>query len=58
MDVGLEDVGWTEEVMDEVERLMPGLVAAGYAAVDEEANTRWFTKKGVARFDEIESAKD
>jgi hypothetical protein len=51
--LGMDDAGWTEEVMDEAERLLPTLVAAGYAARDDEANTWWFTKKGVARHNEI-----
>jgi hypothetical protein len=53
-DLGMDDAGWTEEVMDEAEQLLPILVAAGYAAVDDERNTWRFTKEGVARFDEIE----
>jgi hypothetical protein len=35
----MDDAGWTDEVMDEAERLVPTLVAAGYAARDDEANT-------------------
>jgi hypothetical protein len=31
-DLGMGDAGWTEEVMDEAELLLPTLVAAGYAA--------------------------
>jgi hypothetical protein len=54
-DLGMDDAGWTEEVMDEAELLLPTLVAAGYAARDEESNTWWFTKAGVARYDEIET---
>jgi hypothetical protein len=50
-DLGMGDAGWTDEVMDEAELLLPAFVAAGYAARD--ANTWWFTKKGVARHDEI-----
>jgi hypothetical protein len=50
-DLGMGDAGWTEEVMDEAELLLPTLVAAGCAA--RGANTWWFTKEGVARHDEI-----
>ena len=39
--------------MDEAELLLPTLIASGYAARDDEANTWWFTKKGVARHKEI-----
>jgi hypothetical protein len=35
------------------EVLLPTLVAAGYAVRDDDANTWRFTKKGVARYDEI-----
>jgi hypothetical protein len=52
-DLGMDDAGWTEEVMDEAELLLPTLVTAGYAARDDEANTWWFTQKGVARHNEI-----
>jgi hypothetical protein len=38
-DLGMDDPGWTEEVMDEAELLLPTLVAAGYAARDDESNT-------------------
>jgi hypothetical protein len=44
---------WTDEVMDKAEELLPTLIAAGYAARDDEANTWWSTKKGVARANEI-----
>ena len=50
-DLGRDEAGWTEEVMDEAELLLPTLVSAGYAARD--ANTWWFTKEGVARQREI-----
>ena len=51
--VGMDDAGWTNEVMDKAERLLPTLVAAGYVAMDDESNTWWFTKKGVARADQL-----
>jgi len=49
-----EGEGWSDEVMDEAERLLPTLVAAGYAAVDDEAHTWWFTPDGVNRRAELE----
>jgi hypothetical protein len=52
-ELGMDDAGWTEEVMDEAELLLPTLASVGYAARDDESNTWWFTKKGVARYDEI-----
>ena len=51
--LGMDDAGWTDEVMDEAEALLPTLVAAGYVAVDEESATWWFTKKGIARVDKV-----
>ena len=51
--LGMDDAGWTDEVMDTAKELMPTLLEAGYVAVDDEAGTWWFTKKGVARADEI-----
>jgi hypothetical protein len=35
--------------MTEAEELLPALLEAGYAAVDDEAGTWWFTPEGVAR---------
>ena len=49
----MDDAGWTDEVMDKAEELLPTLVEAGYVAVDDNAHTWRFTKKGVARADEI-----
>jgi hypothetical protein len=37
--LGTDDAGWTDEVMDEAERLIPTLVAAGYVATDEAGGT-------------------
>jgi hypothetical protein len=51
--LGMDDAGCTDEVMEKAEALTPTLVEAGYVAVDDEAGTWWFTKKGVARVDEI-----
>lgn len=51
--LGMDDAGWTDEVMEKAEQLLPTLIAAGYVAVDDEAGTWWFTKNGVARAEEI-----
>ncbi len=51
--LGMDDAGWTDEVMDKAEELTPTLLEAGYVAVDDETGTWWFTKKGVARVDEL-----
>lgn len=55
--LGMDDAGWTEEVMQEADKLLPTLVAAGYAAMDNETSTSYtwrFTEKGVSRAQEIE----
>ena len=57
-DLGMDNAGRTEEVVDEADRLLPTLVAAGYAAVDDEASPWWFTDKGVAPTREIEQKTD
>jgi hypothetical protein len=54
--LGMDDAGWTEEVMDKAELLLPTLVAAGYATKDDD--TWRFTEKGVTRYDEIEATRD
>jgi hypothetical protein len=51
-DLGMEG-GWTDEVMEEAERLLPTLIAAGYARRD--GYTWAFTPEGVARMAEIEA---
>jgi hypothetical protein len=48
----------TDEVDDELERLLPGLVAAGYAATDDESDSWRFTPTGVARAKELVSEDD
>jgi hypothetical protein len=56
-DLGMDEAGWTDEVMAEAEKLLPNLLAAGYAAVDDRTGTSYtwrFTDKGVARMNEIE----
>jgi hypothetical protein len=61
-DLGMDDEGWTDEVMAEAERLLPTLLAAGYAAVDDDrvsTNYTWrFTSAGVARIRELRPDED
>jgi len=52
--LGLDEGGWTDGVMDEAERLLPALLAAGYAEVD--GNTWSFSAAGVARAEALERA--
>ena len=52
--LGMGDVGWSDAVMDEAERLLPPLVNAGDVSIDEEADTLQFTPEGVARAEELE----
>lgn len=52
--LGMDDAGWTDAVMDEAEELLPTLLEAGYAATDDEAGTWRFTAEGVARAKELE----
>jgi hypothetical protein len=59
-DLGMDEPGWTEEVIKEADRLLPTLVAAGYAVVDDEtsASYTWrFTEKGIARADRIQKER-
>jgi len=51
--LGMDDDGWSDAVMEAAERLLPILVEAGYAAVDDAADTWWFTDAGVARAEEL-----
>lgn len=39
------DTGWTDAVIDEAERLLPTLIAAGYADADEKRGRWRFTPK-------------
>jgi hypothetical protein len=55
-DLGMDDAGWTDEVMAEAEQLLPTLVAAGYASMDNE--TWRFTSAGVARAHELRPNDD
>src|SRR6476619_5218465 len=57
--LGMDEAGWTDEVLEEADKLLPTLVAAGYAAVDDETSTSYtwrFTDEGVARIREIEKS--
>jgi len=48
--ISIED--YTDDVFAEIERLLPTLIAAGYAEADDD---RWsFTPKGVARAEALE----
>ena len=55
-ELGMDEDGWTDAVMDEAERLLPILFAAGYAATDDKEWTWWFTDEGVARAHELEAS--
>ena len=52
-ELGMDDAGWTDEVMSRAEELLPTLLAAGYVAVDGE--TWSFTSDGVPRAEELEA---
>jgi hypothetical protein len=53
--LGEGEEGWSDDVMEAAEHLLPILVAAGYA---ETKNATWnFTPKGVARAMELERGK-
>jgi hypothetical protein len=56
--LGMDDAGWSDAVMDETEQLIPTLVGAGCVATNDEAQTWWFTDEGVARAHQLESAAD
>lgn len=55
--LGMDEAGWTDKVMDEAERLLPMLVDAGYAATDDAAWTWRFSPEGVARAEEIKDGR-
>jgi hypothetical protein len=60
-DLGMGEAGWTDEVMEEADKLLPTLVAAGYAVVDDEAGTSYtwrFTEKGIARANTIQKENE
>ena len=56
--LGMDGGGWSDSVMGEAERLLPDLLRAGYAATDDDADTWWFTPKGVARAEQLETMPD
>jgi hypothetical protein len=43
--------------MEEAEELLPALLEAGYAAVDDDAGTWWFTPEGTVRAEELSVPK-
>jgi hypothetical protein len=45
----MDDAEWTEKVMDEAEELLPTLVAAGYAVVDDDGKRASGTRGGSRR---------
>ena len=50
--LGMDEEGWSDAVMDEAELLLPILIDAGYA--QQTASTWSFTEKGVARANELD----
>jgi hypothetical protein len=52
--LGMDEAGWTDAVTEEAGTLLPTLLAAGYAALDEQAWNWWFTEKAIARAKELE----
>lgn len=55
-ELGMDEEGLTDAVMDEGELLLPALLDAGYVVADDEAGTWWFTPEGVARAEELETS--
>ena len=56
--LGMDDEGWSDEVMGEADKLLPVLLEAGWVSVDDEACTWAFTPEGVARAEELETRGD
>jgi hypothetical protein len=55
-ELGMDDDGWTDAVMEEVDGLLPVLIEAGYARIDStsgELYTWSYTTEGVARYDQL-----
>jgi hypothetical protein len=50
--LGMDEEGWSDAVMDEAELLLPVLIEAGY--VEEKGNTWNYTGRGVARATELQ----
>jgi hypothetical protein len=64
-DLGMGESGWTDAVEEEADRLLPTLLASGYAGVDDSYGddtstyyTWWFTPEGVARIRELRPDED
>jgi hypothetical protein len=57
-DLGMDDAGYSDAVIDRAEDLLPTLIAAGYAATDNAAATWWFTDKGVAQAKKLEADRE
>jgi hypothetical protein len=57
-ELGMDEDGWTDAVMEKAELLLPILLEAGYAATDDDLNSWSFTAEGVERADQIERSKD
>jgi len=53
--LGMNEAGWSDAVMDEVEQLLPTLLKAGYVTVDDESKTWAFSTQGVARAEALDS---
>jgi hypothetical protein len=54
--LGMDEAGWTDAVTEEAGTLLPTLLAAGYAALDDAAWTWWFTEKAIVRAKELEES--
>lgn len=54
--LGMDEAGWTDAVMDRAAELLPTLVAAGYAV--DNGDTWHFSAAGVARMEELEAARE
>jgi hypothetical protein len=54
--LGQDEDGWTDAVTEEAGTLLPTLLAAKYAALDDEARNWWFTEQGIARAKELETS--
>jgi hypothetical protein len=50
-DLGVDEAGYTDAMMDRAEQLLPVLIDAGYAATDDARSRWWFTDAGIARVD-------
>jgi hypothetical protein len=55
-ELGMTDAGYTDADFDRAEELLPTLVEAGFVATDGDW-TWWFTPEGVARAEELSTAR-